>query len=242
MKCPVCKREIKTDVLKCPHCNATIGITCKKCKTVNLLGRKVCKHCGSELLKFCPNCKAANYPDALKCRKCGEIFNKEATLDDMIKSEKINIQREQTQNSQMNNSEIEVEGNESSINKFMTISQKVRDMQFKNIRQKQAAQNVQKNSDKKKNNSAKLSQNEAKDLIKQALGDINKHVVSLIGDRGFGKTLVVKSLLFDLKDTPDMMWLFVECTPLSQLTVGGFLQNLLLSIFNLPAMCINSPQ
>ena len=69
MICPVCKKEIPDNTLKCPYCKARTGLLCKNCNTVNSLFNFKCKKCGEEILKSCPNCNSVNLPDSAKCRK-----------------------------------------------------------------------------------------------------------------------------------------------------------------------------
>ena len=74
MICPICKKEVADNTLKCPYCNARTGLICKNCNTVNSIFDYKCKNCGTEILKLCPNCKSVNFPNAEKCRKCGYTF------------------------------------------------------------------------------------------------------------------------------------------------------------------------
>ena len=75
MKCPICKKTIPDNALKCPYCKARTGLICKNCNTVNSIFDFTCKKCGKEILKACPNCSSVNLPNAEKCRKCGYIFS-----------------------------------------------------------------------------------------------------------------------------------------------------------------------
>lgn len=43
MKCPVCKKSIPDDTLKCPYCKARTGLVCKNCNTVNSIFDFKCK-------------------------------------------------------------------------------------------------------------------------------------------------------------------------------------------------------
>ena len=259
MKCPVCKKEVETDVIKCPHCNARIGIHCKHCNTINFVQNKKCKNCGEDLLKFCPICKAANFPDAVKCRKCGEILDKNVKINDLIPeqnaSENINSK---TETVTVNNNEVASKNVSNISQSELSPENNAPDTKdnSENIKQNTSnnfVQNPNINGIKFENTSqnqvpelepltvAGVSQNEAKILLKQAIYDDKKHIISLIGNKGFGKSTIIRSLVNDLND-PSIMCLVVECTQLSQLTAGGFLQSLFLNIFNLPSMCINSVQ
>ena len=86
MKCPICKKIIPENSLKCPHCGTRAGLLCDNCKTVNPVGSMVCKNCSKELLKVCSRCKSVNFPTAEKCRKCGSPFS--VKKDDEDKNKK----------------------------------------------------------------------------------------------------------------------------------------------------------
>ena len=83
MKCPVCKKIIPENALKCPYCKTRTGLLCKNCNTVNSVFDLTCKKCGKEILKICEHCQSVNFPNAGKCRKCGIPFISEnhAELD-----------------------------------------------------------------------------------------------------------------------------------------------------------------
>lgn len=74
MKCPVCKKNIAHDALKCPYCKTRTGLMCQSCKTINPIGQIKCLNCGQDLLKVCEKCNGVNFPTASKCRKCGASF------------------------------------------------------------------------------------------------------------------------------------------------------------------------
>lgn len=87
MKCPVCKKTIPDNTLKCPYCKARTGLICKNCNTVNSIFDFKCKNCGKEILKLCPNCNSVNFPNSVRCRKCGYSFKKPKAEDKNIKLE-----------------------------------------------------------------------------------------------------------------------------------------------------------
>lgn len=86
-----------------------------------------------------------------------------------------------------------------------------------------------------------MSQDEAKQIIINGLFADNKKIISLSGGKGSGKTSVLKSIIFEKKEEP-VSWLIGHCTSLMQFTTGGFLQEILLNVFNLPYICLNTPQ
>lgn len=175
MICPICKKEIPDNTLKCPYCKARTGLMCKNCNTVNSIFEYKCKKCGHEILKSCPNCSAVNFPTSTKCRKCGYVFEK-PSMNEEIK--------------------LEYNGN-------------------------------------------RVSQQNAKEIIVKGIKSQDKKIFSLSGAKGSGKSLVLKNIIRSLKE---YNIIFGKCTPLTQITPGGVIQDILLNIFNLPNFCLFSEQ
>ncbi len=173
MICPICKKEVSDNTLKCPYCKARTGLICKKCNTVNSIFDYNCKKCGTEILKICPNCKSVNFPNIEKCRKCGYAFAKPQTTE----------QLEYTANL--------------------------------------------------------ISQQSAKNILVKGITAKNKKIFSLSGEKGCGKSLVLKSVVKDLKN---YSWIYGKCTPITQITSGGVIQDILLNLFGLPNFCLNNLQ
>ena len=181
MKCPVCKKNIAHDALKCPYCKTRTGIMCQSCKTINPVGQLVCSHCGQELLKVCKKCNGVNFPTAVKCRKCGADFGEPK------KSAK------------------------SSDSKDRTLSY----------------------------NPILHSFNEGIVLLNKAISNKNKKVISVTGEKGCGKTSVLYSAIKNIGDKNVCMG---KCTQLTQLTPGGVVQDMLLSLFSLPNFGVNNSE
>lgn len=172
MICPVCKKSIDENTVKCPFCNARTGLLCHKCHTVNTLSDLKCRKCGNELLKRCPNCSSVNYPNAVNCRKCGTAFK--IPSDELLSS-----------------------------------------------------------------NTNLVSQKSAKNIIVKGILSPDKKIFSLSGEKGCGKSVVLKSIMQELND---YAWIYGKCTPITQLTCGGLIQELLLNLFKLPDFCLNNLQ
>lgn len=180
MKCPVCKKNIAHDALKCPYCKTRTGLSCPNCKTVNPTKQLKCTNCGQELLKICLKCNGVNFPSAVKCRKCGASFG------EPIKGKK----------------------------------------------------------DKNKNDSLNYvpvlhSFKQGLEILLSALSNKNKKIISLTGEKGCGKTSVLYNAIKKIEDKNVCMG---KCTPLTQLTPGGVVQDMLLNIFSLPNFGINNPE
>lgn len=176
MKCPVCKKTIPDNTLKCPYCKARTGLVCKNCNTVNSIFDFKCKNCGTEILKLCPNCNSVNFPNATRCRKCGFLLKK---------------------------------------------------------------QKIQENNIKLENPSNLVSQKSAKNILVRGINSRDKKIFSLSGEKGVGKTVVLKAIMNDCKN---YSWLCGKCTPITQITPGGLIQDMLLNIFNLPNFCLYNSQ
>lgn len=173
MICPICKKEVPDNTLKCPYCKARTGLICKNCNTVNSIFDYKCKSCGTEILKICPNCKSVNFPNAEKCRKCGYAFAQPQTVE-----------------------QLEYPAN-------------------------------------------LISQQSAKNILIKGITSKDKKIFSLSGEKGCGKSLVLKSVIQDLKG---YSWIYGKCTPITQITSGGVIQDILLNLFGLPNFCLNNLQ
>ena len=77
-------------------------------------------------------------------------------------------------------------------------------------------------------------------LVNGLLSD-SKRIFSLTGEKGIGKSMVLKNTFAKLQEH-NFMWFFGKCTPLTQLTPGGLIQDMILNLFNLPNFCVNSPE
>ncbi len=85
------------------------------------------------------------------------------------------------------------------------------------------------------------SQQAAKEILQKAILSQNKKVISLQGENGIGKSIVLKAALNDFSDGI-MTWLTGECSYISQLSPCGCVQNLLINFFNVPAFCTDTTQ
>lgn len=73
--------------------------------------------------------------------------------------------------------------------------------------------------------------------LTHAISDKNKKIISLTGEKGCGKTSVLYSVIKNIEDKNICMG---KCTPLTQLTPGGVIQDMLLNLFSLPNFGINN--
>ena len=181
MKCPICKKVIPDNSLRCPHCKTRTGLICKHCHTVNSINNIICKKCGEEILRLCPECNCVNFPNAVVCRKCGTKF-------------------------------------EASEKKSRIAPQKEKEHVV---------------------NPKALSQAEAEELLEHALLSEDKKIISLSGARGVGKSYVLSKVIRKMQDR-QFVWFYGKCTPLTQLTPGGLIQDIIFNLYNLPNFCLSS--
>lgn len=183
MKCPVCKKNISDNSLRCPYCKTRTGLICSHCNTVNPMGTLLCKNCGQELLKVCSHCHSVNFPMATKCRKCGSPFGANPEPKIVEESKKVS----------------------SKLEFSPTLS----------------------------------TQEQALELLSEGLLSKDEKVFSITGEKGIGKTSLLKSVIKKLEDQK-FEWCIGKCTQLTQLTPGGVIQDMLLNLFKLPNYYLNS--
>lgn len=188
MKCPVCKKNIPDEALKCPYCKSRTGLLCSHCKTVNPVSAVVCKHCGQELLKICSHCNSVNFPIAKKCRKCGSPLGNHVNL-----SKNPSKQQKNKNNIQQLNLKF--------IPELCTHTQ-------------------------------------AHKILTEGLHSKEKKIFSITGEKGIGKTTVLRQVRQTLEND-NFEWCIGRCTPLTQLTPGGVIQDMLLNLFKLPGFYLS---
>ncbi len=85
------------------------------------------------------------------------------------------------------------------------------------------------------------TQAEIIELIYNAVVENEKFIISLNAPKGMGKDFVLDSVIDKLGGTTFTV-LKGTCSPLSQLTPGGLIQEILISLLGLPNFCINNQQ
>lgn len=79
-------------------------------------------------------------------------------------------------------------------------------------------------------------QQKAKELLINAIISDDKRIISLNGQKGIGKSIVLKSAVHELKEH-QITWLFGECSAITQLSPCGLIQDILLTFFNITNFC-----
>lgn len=210
MICPKCKNQIPEKSIKCPSCGARIATLCKKCKAYNSIYNLNCVNCNNELLKICPACKSVNFPTATECRKCGHDFG-------IKKIEEKRIEIEPQSNPSNTKSEVIEEKAKEEESKPEVISEPL------NLNY----------------NTELHSQQKAKEFLVAGLASADKKILSLSGQKGIGKSIVLKSTIHELKDH-NFTWLLGECSAITQLSPFGLIQDILLTFFNVTNFCSDS--
>ena len=267
MLCPKCKREIPEKSLKCDFCNARIATLCKKCNSYNPIYNLKCSNCNNELLKICPSCKSINIPNASKCRKCG-LFLKRGekpiqTKEDLAQ----NLQQgrqETTEQNEFKNAGADFGvgsgagadagagvvaganvGVDSVAGEGVGIGADAQVGAGSDV-EINAEAHVQAETESEAEEPVEINytttfhpQHEAKEILKQALLSDNKKIISLNGAKGVGKTIVLKSAINEI-EKDEKIWLIGECSPITQLSPYGLIQDILLTFFNIPDFCIDN--
>lgn len=84
-----------------------------------------------------------------------------------------------------------------------------------------------------------LSQQKAKNLLVQSIKDDKVKVISISGESGIGKNLILRFAANDLKNYK-FIWLLGKATQITQLTPMGFIQDVLLTFFNINNYCVDT--
>lgn len=226
MICPKCKRQIPEKTLKCNYCGAKIATLCKSCRAYNSIYNLNCVKCSRPLLKICPSCKSVNFPEASTCRKCEYDFANKDIAKNLSNAEEENF------NVQNPNS-----GQEAEIASKQDIEEK---------NEKISEEMVETNEDstvEPLNNSMpsleQYSQQKAKDILVAGILSPDRKVISVCGEKGVGKTVVLKTAINQLSEH-EITWLLGECSAVTQISPCGLIQNLLLTFFNIPPFCSDS--
>ncbi len=229
MICPKCKNQISENLLKCNHCGAKIATLCKKCNAYNSIYNLNCTNCGNELLKLCPSCKSVNLPNAPKCRKCGLEFGIPSAQN--IKENITAPSPEPTLNYE------EGQCPDSTIQENPSSQPALTRGEGENLQQNSETEEVIEQEVINLNYEGEIySQQMAKELLTKGIHDESKKIISISGKKGTGKSIVLKSAIHELKNV-QITWLLGECTPISQLSPCGLIQDALLAFFNITNFC-----
>lgn len=85
------------------------------------------------------------------------------------------------------------------------------------------------------------SQQKIRTSLLNAIKDGKSSVITLSGESGSGKNLVLRYVINDLKNSK-LIWLLGTCTQITQLSPFGYFQDVLLSFFNINNFCLDTLQ
>ena len=86
-----------------------------------------------------------------------------------------------------------------------------------------------------------VSQQKAKLNLLEAIKDIDTTIITLNGESGVGKNLIIRYIVNDLKNAK-LIWLAGNCTQITQLSPFGYFQDVLLNFFNINNFCPDTLQ
>ena len=86
-----------------------------------------------------------------------------------------------------------------------------------------------------------LTHKQGFDILTEGLLSKDKKVFSITGDKGIGKTHLLRKIMSD-ELCKDFKWCIGKCTQLTQLTPGGVVQDMLLNLFKLPNYCASNDE
>lgn len=85
------------------------------------------------------------------------------------------------------------------------------------------------------------SQQKIKTKLVEAIKNANTKIITISGESGIGKNLVIRTAINELKSAK-VLWLQGNCTQISQLSPFGYFQDLLLTFFNINNFCPDTLQ
>ena len=85
------------------------------------------------------------------------------------------------------------------------------------------------------------SQQKVKARLLDSIKDADKTIITLNGESGIGKDLVLRYTINELKNAK-LLWLWGTCTQVTQLSPFGYFQDLLLTFFNVNNFCLDTLQ
>lgn len=220
MRCPKCKNEIQEKVLKCSYCNTRIATLCKKCGAYNSIYNLNCTNCKNPLLKICPACKSVNFPNAPKCRKCSFVFESTEKKERGLEEISSELAVQSAPEAVFQTSENPPAPEEEPLETPQEVGKEGEEQEPVNLIYSTELHTQQK----------------AKEKLIEGFLSQDKKVISLSGQKGIGKSVVLKSAINDLKDK-QFTWLVGEANAVTQISPLGLIQEILLAFFNVSNYC-----
>lgn len=90
-------------------------------------------------------------------------------------------------------------------------------------------------------NSIADTQQKAKAKLLEGIKSAEKRIITISGESGVGKSLIIRHVIDDLKNVK-LVWLSGSCNQITQLSPFGYFQNLMLNFFNINNFCADTLQ
>lgn len=182
---------------------------CPKCKTEIPDNSLKCSNCGAKVGRLCPNCKTHNVLTSYVCKNCGHELLKTCHNCGAMNTSKSTTCRRCGAVMTKDNNQTTPIPNKNPIIDAMP-----------------------------KYEAVYYSQQNAKEKLKESILNNKVKVIGINGDSGSGKNLVIKFVSTELKDK-GYVWLSGKCSSHTKLTPFGYIQDVLLGLFNLNTFCID---
>lgn len=197
------------------------SMICPKCKKEIPEKTVKCEFCGARIATFCKKCRAYNSIYNLNCVSCNnELLKlcpacKSVNLPNALTCRKCN-------------------------HSFAQKAEEIEEIKVKEEPREPVNEQAPQEEPINLNYDTELhSQQRAKELLMEGLTAPDKKIISLSGQQGVGKSVVLKSVMHELKEH-EVTILFGECSAITQLSPCGLIQNLLLTFFNVANYCADS--
>src|SRR5574344_1772136 len=194
---------------------------CPKCKKTIPDNSIKCSCCGARIGSMCKKCNTYNSIYNLKCTKCKEELLKVCPSCKSVNFPNATKCRKCGEPFELKTEE-KTESKQQNSSKATEVSQPTSASNSQLVSQITA-----------------YSQLKAKEILIKNIADINKKIISVIGENGVGKSIVIKSAIAELKDSK-VSWIVGNCSATSQLRPCGLIQDLLLAHFNVTNFCSDS--
>ena len=175
---------------------------------------------------LCPKCKQTIENNSLKCPLCGTrvglVCKKCGTYNTITSTECSNCKK----------TLIKICSECGAANRPDVRNCRKCGIQFVSAEHKEISKNYDKNSD---------SQQKAKTKLIEGLKSPNARIITLTGESGYGKNVVLRSAIYELKNAK-ITWLLGSCTQTSQLSPFGYFQDIFLNFFNINNFCPDTLQ
>lgn len=185
---------------------------CPKCKTEISENSLKCPNCEARVGRLCPNCKTHNIVTAHKCKNCGYELLKTCPNCGATNVSKASTCRRCGAVMSPKEAPAHSEPSFEAKPPILDAMPKYEAVYY--------------------------NQQSAKEKLKESVLNPNIKVIALSGESGVGKNIVLKIVASELKDT-GVVWLTGKCTKHTKCTPLGYIQDLLLTLFNLNNFCID---